>query len=119
MIFDYAVTKTFNQSIDVVDIGNMALQCTNIEGAMFYLLTKTIMGKTSILTFGPVCPDLEILLDGYTLSYKKIDYKESKIYNEVSKYINDFRKEINSIEEITEYEAWQAFPAVQQYFENV
>ena len=119
MIFDYAVTRTFNQSIDVVDIGNMALQCTNTEGAIFYLLTKTIMGKTSILTFGPVCPDLEMLLDGYSLSYKKIDYKESKIYNEVSKYINDFRKEVSDIIEVTKAEVFEVLPDIETLFEEL
>jgi hypothetical protein len=33
MIFEYSIQKTFNRAIDVVDIGNMALSCTNAEGA--------------------------------------------------------------------------------------
>ena len=76
------------------------------------------MGKVSILKFGPVCPDIEVLQNDFSVSYKKMDYKEMAIYKEVDKFINDFRKEIATVEEITEYEAWQAFPAVQQQFEN-
>jgi hypothetical protein len=52
------------------------------------------------------------------VSYKKIDYKEALICKEIDKFINDFKKEISSVEEITDYEAWQAFPKVQQLFEN-
>jgi len=118
MIFEYSAQRTFTDSIDVVDIGNTALRCTNVKLDDYYIILKTIMGKTSIIKFGPVSPDIEVLVNDFTVTYKKMDYKEAGISKEIDKFINDFRKEINSIEEITEYEAWQAFPAVQQYFEN-
>lgn len=118
MIFEYSAQRTFNDSIDVVDIGNTALRCTNTKLDDYYIILKTVMGKTSIIKFGPVYPDIEILPNDFTVTYKKMDYKEAGICKEIDKFINDFRKEINSIEEVTEYEAWQAFPAVQQYFEN-
>jgi hypothetical protein len=119
MIFEYSVQRTFNESIDVVDIGNTALRCTGSKLDDYYIILKTIMGKTSILKFGPVVPDIEILLNDFSVSYKKIDYKENLISKEVDKFINDYKKEITKVEEITEYEAWQAFPPVQQWFENV
>ena len=119
MVFEYSVQRTFNESIDVVDFGNTALKCVGSKLDEYYIIIKTIMGKVSIIKFGPVCPDLDVLINDFTVSYKKIDYKEMAIYKEVDKFINDFRKEIESVEEITEYEAWQAFPAIQQQFENV
>lgn len=119
MIFEYSVKKTFNESIDVVDIGNVALRCTSSSLDDYYIILKTVMGKTSILRFGPVTPDIEMLLNDFSVSYKKIDYKESAICKEVDKFINDFKKEITQVEEITEYEAWQAFPVVQQWFKNI
>jgi hypothetical protein len=119
MIFEYSVQKTFNDSIDVVDIGNTALRCTNNNFDNYYIILKTVMGKTSILKFGPVCPDIEILQDDFSVNYKKINYKENVICREIDKFINDFKKEINNIEEVTEYEAWQDFPAIQTCFENV
>lgn len=118
MIFEYSAQRTFNDSIDVVDIGNTALRCTNVKFDDYYIILKTVMGKTSIIKFGPVCPDIEVLINDFSVTYKKMDYKEASISKEIDKFINDFRKEINSIEEITEYEAWQQFPQVQQYFEN-
>ena len=118
MIFEYSVQKTFNESIDVTDIGNTALKCVSGGLNEYYIILKTIMGKVSILTFGPVCPDLEVLINDFSVSYKKIDYKETAIHKEVSKFINDFRKEITSVEEVTEYEAWQVFPMIHEQFEN-
>lgn len=119
MVFEFSVQKTFNQSIDVVDMGNTALRCTNKQMDDYYLIVKTVFGKTHIIKFGPVCPDIDTLIDGFSVNYAKMDYKEAKIYKEIDKFINDFKKEIDNIEEITEYEAWSAFPTVQQQFENV
>jgi hypothetical protein len=118
MIFEFSVQRTFNDSIDVVDMGNTALKCTNKQLDDYYIILKTVMGKTSIIKFGPVCPDLDILLEDFSVSYKKINYKESALYKEIDKFINDFKKEIDSIEEITEYEAWQSFPDIKACFEN-
>ena len=118
MIFEYSVQKTFNESIDVVDIGNTALRCHGSKLDFYYIILKTIMGKTNIIKFGPVVPDVDVLFNDFTVSYKKIDYKENLIEKEVDKFINDYKKEITLVEEITEYEAWQDFPAIQQFFEN-
>ena len=119
MILEYSVQKTFNEYIDIVDIGNTALKCVSNNFDEYYIIIKTIMGKVSILTFGPTCPELDMLVNDFSVSYKKIDYKETAIHKEVNKFINDFRKEITSVEEITEYEAWQAFPDIHTQFENV
>jgi hypothetical protein len=119
MIFEFSVQKTFNQSIDIVDMGNTALRCRNNQMDNYYLIIKTVFGKTSILKFGPVCPELDILANDFSVEYKKIDYKENILAKEINKFINDYKKGIEEIEEITEYEAWQDFPQIQQYFENV
>lgn len=119
MIFEYSVQRTFNEMIDIVDMGNTALRCTNSEMCTYYMILKTIMGKTNILKFGPICPDIDMLLNDFSVEYKKMDYKESKIEKEIDKFINDFKKEITTVEEITEYEAWQDFPEIHQLFELV
>lgn len=119
MIFEFSIQKTFNESIDIVDIGNTAIRCTNKLMDIYYLITKTVMGKVHIIKFGPVCPDVGQLLDEFSVQYKKIDYKEIAIHKEIDKFINDYKKEIETVEEVTEYEAWQDFPAVQSQYENV
>ena len=119
MIFEFAVQRTFNESIDVVDMGNTALRCTDKSMNIYYLIVKTVMGKTHILKFGPICPDIEVLQNDFSVSYKKIDYKETPLFREIDKFINDYKKEIAAVEEVTEYEAWQDFPAIQQLFERI
>ena len=119
MIFEYSATRTFNEMIDIVDMGNTALRCTNSEMCDYFIILKTVMGKTSIIKFGPICQDVDMLISDFSVEYKKMDYKEAKIEKEIDKFINDGKKEINSIEEITEYEAWQDFPEIQRLFELV
>lgn len=118
MVFEYSVKRTFSESIDVVDIGNTALKCIGSKLDEYYIIIKTVFGKVSILKFGPVLTDADVLLEDFSINYKKIDYKENLISREVDKFINDYKKEITNVEEITEYEAWEAFPAVKQCFEN-
>ena len=119
MIFEYSVQRTFNETIDVVDIGNTALRCFGKKLDIYYIILKTVMGKTSILKFGPIMPDIDVLFNDFSVTYKKIDYKENLIQREVDKFINDYKKEVTKVEEITEYEAWQDFPPVKEWFENI
>ena len=118
MIFEYSVQKTFNEAIDVVDIGNTALRCHGKKLDFYYIILKTVMGKTHVIKFGPVMPDIDVLFNDFTVSYKKMDYKENLIEKEVDKFINDYKKEITLVEEITEYEAWLDFPDIKNQFEN-
>ena len=119
MVFEFAVQRTFNESIDVVDIGNTALRCTNHRLDVYYIIIKTVLGKSHIIKFGPMFPDTDVLLDDFFVNYKKIDYKESAICREIDKFINDFKKEVNTVEEVTEYEVWQDFPDIQRLFETI
>lgn len=119
MVFEFSIQKTFNQSIDVVDVGNTALRCTNSHMDNYYIITKTVFGKTAVLKFGPVCPDIDALINDFSVSYKKVDYKENLLFKEIDKFLNDYKKEIETVEEITEFEAWEDFPPIRQYFENV
>jgi hypothetical protein len=118
MIFEYSVQKTFNETIDVLDIGNTALRCHGRKLDFYYIILKTVMGKTHIMKFGPVTPDIDILVNDFTVSYKKMDYKENLIEKEVDKFINDYKKDITLVEEIAEYEAWQDLPNIHDQFEN-
>ena len=121
MLFEYSVTKTFTEAIDVIDAGNCALRCVGgCSGELdYYIIVKTVMGKTHIIKYGPICPDLPLLMEDFNVSYSKSDYKEKTIFKEIDKFINDFRKGITSVEEITEYEAWQNFPKIKNLFDNV
>lgn len=118
MLIDYSVTRTFNETIDVVDIGNTCLRCTSDEGDEYYIITRTLAGKFHMISFGPVI-DADILCNSFNFNYTKIDYKEKKIFKAISNFINDPYKSISNVEEITEYEGLQQLPNIQEAFGNL
>ena len=110
MIIDYNLQKTYQESIDIVDIGNTALVCENINKELYYILIKTELGKTALLKMGPIFPDLETLLDGFSVSFKRIDYKEKTIEKDLMLFINDPKKRIEKVEECLPEEILPQFP---------
>jgi len=119
MIFEYQQQKTFMNAIDVVDAGNMCLRCTTTEGLEYYVMDKTVCGKVHMLKIGPVVDGLTELLPGFEVSYKKFDYKEKTISKEVTIYLNDSQKKIDTVEEIQPEEAYGIFPDIAQSFKNL
>lgn len=119
MIFDYASEEVFTKQLDLVDPGNTCIRGTNEEKMDYYLIIKTVMGKTSFLKFGPVFPDAPILLEDFSVSYKKANYKENTINKEINLFLNDTKKCLVEAKETVEYEAFQAFPNLEDAFNNL
>jgi len=119
MIFDYDLEKKYQQTVDVVDIGNACLRGTNDDLEDFYIITKTVMGTTGILKIGPVMPDTNMLLDGYTIEFKKIDYKEKSICKEINLFINDGKKGIKEIVQLQPEEVFPILPNIEESFNNL
>ena len=120
MIFEYDEQPTFTQSIDVVDIGNMCLKCSCPLGSVYYLRTKTVMGKTSMIMFGPVADGAELdapLFNGFFVNYKRFDYKESQIIKDTKSFINEPRRAITLVEEVLENKITDSFPMIMESFE--
>lgn len=117
--FEYAPQEVFTKQLDVADIGNTCIRAETAEHTEMYLLTKTTMGKTAILKFGPILPDVrEVLLDGFSVSYKKIDYKEGKIIKEINLFLNDAKKCFIDAEELYDEVAFKEFPLIEEAFNN-
>lgn len=114
-LVNFDLQKTYAQTIEVEDIGNCAIRSTNADFEDYYIVIQTVMGKTSILTFGPILADVSIIQEDFNLSFKKIDYKEKNINNEINKFINDARKVIKQAEVVSVEEALQAIPTYEAF----
>lgn len=114
-LVNFDLQKTYAQTIEVEDIGNCAIRSTNAGFEDYYIVIQTVMGKTSILTFGPILADVSIIQEDFNLSFKKIDYKEKNINNEINKFINDTRKAIKQAEVISVEEALQEIPTYEAF----
>lgn len=116
MIIDYNAENIFTKQIDLVDPGNCTLRCTGSNINEYYILIRTYFGRTYVLKYGPLLPDLGTLNDSFELSYKTFDYKESKIQKEIEKLLQDERKEIVDVEELTAEEVLKEFPDIAKNF---
>lgn len=125
-LFDYQATKTFANTLQVDDIGNCAIRCEgsyrdgkiNMPGD-FYLVAKTIMGKTYIAKFGPMIPDIPYMPNTFEASFKVINYKEAAICKEIQLFLNDSTHAITQAEEITDLEVFEMFPSLEDTFNNL
>lgn len=115
MIFDFDQQKVYTKSIEVDDIGNCALRCTNDCYEEFYVIVQTSMGKSYITKFGPLIPDLETVSPGFVLTHELTDFKEKVIIKAIDTLINDARKKIINVENITAEEALVLIPTADKF----
>jgi hypothetical protein len=117
MILEYSVKKTFTESIDIVDPGNTCLRCITDEQADYIIFIKTVQGKTSILTIGPIFPDLpNMLLNDLSLNYNVFKYNYKKITKTIENFVNNGRKNIVKVEEIVELDGFEELPNFKEAF---
>lgn len=126
MLIDYNGVRTFTDSLQIDDIGNCAIRCegTYRDGRVtvygeYYLITKTVAGRTAIVKFGPVVPELPAMQNSFECTYKNIAYKEQAIIREITMFMNDGMKGISKAEVILELEAFDAFPVLKDTFDNL
>lgn len=102
MIVEYYEQLSYTKSFSIDDIGNFAIKATSTaDGLDYFMVVKTEFGKTAIVKFGPIIAASQLLLPGYFVSYTQIDYKESKIERETDSFVNDGRKLIDEVQEIS------------------
>lgn len=119
MIFEFDQQPVFMQNINIEDIGNVALRCSNEKLREYYIVIKTYLGKTALISFGPLLGDVGALVDNMSLTFKKFDFKEYTIEREIEKFINDGRSMINKVEIIQEMEALAHLPSAETFLNSL
>ena len=109
--------------IELDNIGDFCLEAINEDDLLYYyLMIKTVMGKSEIVSFGPIIPDMEELPSGYTCSYENIDYSDKRIFIYINKWLNDRGKKITSAKQISVKEFYDNIPdikdCIQKYVES-
>lgn len=102
---EYLKEVSYIDAVEIEDIGNIALVLYNDAGQEWYLLTTTSLGWTKLYMFGPLLPDVDsLVLKSFSFTYSEIEYRESKIVSMLEKFIQDPKKEISQVIEITKEE---------------
>ena len=104
MILDieYNFVQVATEKIEIEDISNISLRISNEQNHEWYILIQTSLGVTSIEEFGPTVPDLNTKLNGFMYKYSgPMDYNEEKIATRLEKFVQDPKKAIFKVEQIT------------------
>jgi len=99
--FEYALISSPLDEIEIEDIGQCHLKVVNDIDDEWYLSIQTILGNTYIKSFGPFNETINRFVKGFKFEFYRIDYKESRIINIIDRFINDPKKQITYVEEIT------------------
>ena len=103
--FEYFyVTKAYGE-LDIEDIGNCAIEASNDQGAFAYLVIRTNLGISEIFTYGPTCPDLNVPCKSCLISFKRLDYSESKIIKIIEQFLSNPSLQITQAIEVTKEDA--------------
>lgn len=115
MIIEYNMQQAYQNEIDIVNIGEFALRGSN-DGVDYIVAVRASFGKAKILKYGPVLADTCLIANNFNLTYREIDFKETSIISDVSKYLNDVKKEITEVVEIDISEALGGIPSIENTF---
>lgn len=119
MIIEFEAKQTFNQMMDIVEPGDTCIKCENESFEQWYLITKTIDGEVHCLEFGPVCPDVDMLIPGFYSTYTKLKFDEKKLFKKIHNFLNDPKKQISSAEEDFAENAYDDFPDLVDAFKDI
>lgn len=105
--FKYLYLASYQDSIDIEDIGNCFLEAFNDDGLCFYLWIKTIDGITKILEAGPYDSDDETNPTKFItdIKYKQFQFSDNKINEIINKFLNNIIYKITQVfDKNSEYE---------------
>ena len=105
-IFDYMQVITVGAQLEVEDIGDCCILGRDDLGQEYYFVTRTNLGTTDIVEYGPAVPDFDMLPKSVTYKFDRIDYSEAKIEKRIDKFLTGHAityAQVVDLEEIHEF----------------
>ena len=107
---EYLPQESFLASVEVEDIGNVALVMYDDMGHEWYLLTITSLGWTKVYMFGPLMIDVDsLVVKSFSFTYSEIEYRETKLISMMEKFIQDPRKCVTQVLEINRDDVFERY----------
>lgn len=75
--------------VDIDNTGNFALEAQNDLGMFWFLVVRTLLGNSEVLSFGPIDIDSDEPLSSYECSYNTDEYNERKLNKTIRLWLND------------------------------
>ena len=103
--FEYICIKEALDSISIDDTGNVCLAALNDAGSCWYLQIETHLGDTIVTEYGPLSADeMTFNIFGFNYNKSKFIYNEKKLHTIIDKFLNNPRRVITQVTEISDYE---------------
>lgn len=118
MEFNYYYDTIAMASIDVEDIGNCAIEAHTDSGEFYYLLIKTNFGTSTIVTYGPIVPDINLLPKAVNCKFERITFKDTKLITIINKFLTNPYYNITSAIELEYEEAVKSCRDIIDYISN-
>ena len=118
-VFYFANEWQPTNSIDIPDIGNFFLETIDEDNMFYYyLMVKTCLGTSSILSYGPIVPDVELLPDKYSICFERIQFNDKKVMTWITKWLNDRNKNITAAYIIDEDKFFNNYRDLKHYMKS-
>lgn len=105
-------------SIDIPDLGQFYLEAIDGKNQLYYyLMVKTTMGTCSIMSYGPIVPDVKLLPNGYSSWFQRREFSQKQLTTLIDRWLNDKYKNIAEAKLITEDEFYKNYVDVGNYMQ--
>jgi hypothetical protein len=97
--FGYSSETIYARELDIDELGQVALEAKDSESMFYYLIIRTALGQSSIVEYGPVVPDIDLLPDFTEIKFQRIEFNEVKLTKIIRSFLAPRNKGKNKIED--------------------
>lgn len=90
--YGYNGTSQYSDYLELEDNMNFAIHAIDRDCLNYYLVVYTNMGRTSILEYGPLSEEDDIVPEESTIKYSQIDSEEKKVDDIIRKFLGPKKK---------------------------
>lgn len=105
--------------LDLESISNCCIRASNELEYYFYLIVKTIAGKTYFAEYGPILENSDKLPSGFISALVIIEYNEKKVLKMINDFLNDKSKKVIEASVIEIDEALNNFKNLKDFMEGL
>ena len=86
-LFNYNGSVTYEDSVNVEDLGNTCLQAVDELNYCYFFITKTSLGITSCLEYGPIDLEDDLLPDETNIQFSRFEFSNKTIIKKINAFL--------------------------------
>ena len=106
-------------NLDIESISNCCIRASNDLEYYYYLIIKTIAGKTYFAECGPILKDSDRLPSGFINALLIFEYNERKLLAMINGFLNDKSKKVTEASVVDIDEALNNFKNLKEFMEGL